>query len=176
MDTRGESRRFNLRLSIKGMLLFTVAAAFGAGALRSSSAPWACAWASFAVLCLFVSILTAIYCRGMRKAFWTGFAICGGGYFLFVVTFRDSEIVGRLATNQAIYAFCGKTNHDFAFENGGMDLDRRVQAVGHSECALLFGLIGGLLASALSAKWSLPMRRGKLDSRSATLEISNAEP
>ena len=173
MEADKRAARFKLRFSIKGVLLFTALAAVGIVAFRDASATWACVWTSLTLLSIFVAILAAVNGGRRRTAFAAGFAICAGAYFLFVVRYvrsSKSEFVAYLATTKAI---------DFAAEKvrpydpiPTLDLYGRlpnpspfpvptlqllmyrdfydVSLIGQCQCALLLGLLGGLLAHGLA--------------------------
>jgi hypothetical protein len=72
------------RFTIGGALLVVAVVGVALGAIRSGSPEWAGAMLSitfFALLCSFLGIVLG---RGMRRVYWSGFALLGWSYLLFM--------------------------------------------------------------------------------------------
>lgn len=217
MNAHPTAPRFNLRFSVKGAICMMAAAGVGAAAFRDASRPWMTICTSAALVSIFFAIIAAIYGRRDRQAFWTGFAICAAAYFLFVVRFKDSDIVANLVTTKAIGFVTDQTHPYLTKENSGQPnanpnppppagsrsaadvnpraklavslfyslaflqvipdyvnmrvgddvandiiVDHQTAVIGHSQCSLVLGLLGGLLAQGFAA--SKPRRK---DARSS---------
>jgi hypothetical protein len=88
-----------LRFSIAGLLVFILAAALGLAALSRPSCLWASATFSLLLLFLTVALIGALYRRGHKRAFWTGFLTCGSLYVvLSLAPWFDSHVGPRLIT------------------------------------------------------------------------------
>src|SRR3954468_2576084 len=68
------------RITIARLLLLIAYCGVGFAALRSPSWIWASTVFSLVVAALAAATLTAVYRLGARRAFWTGFALCGWLY------------------------------------------------------------------------------------------------
>jgi hypothetical protein len=66
--------------------------------LRTPTRIWANAWFTIALAAVTLAVPAAIVSRGERRAFWIGFAVCGGVYFLFAL----APVVDRLASHQLV--------------------------------------------------------------------------
>jgi hypothetical protein len=69
------------RFSIASLLAVIGALAVTLAAFRSPSYLWANVLFSAAFAVLVLAVLNAVYSRGERRAFWVGFAACGGAFF-----------------------------------------------------------------------------------------------
>jgi hypothetical protein len=72
------------RLSIAGMLGLVAIVALGLGSLRAASAIWTMIGATATLGLLLTGVVGACHGRGADRAFWFGFALFGGTYFLIV--------------------------------------------------------------------------------------------
>jgi hypothetical protein len=70
------------RFSIARLLAVIALCGVGFAALRSPSQMWASALFAVSLGSLPVALLNAIYSRERRRAFWTGFLVIGGSYFV----------------------------------------------------------------------------------------------
>jgi hypothetical protein len=92
-----------VRFSIGLLLAFIALCGLGLAALRSPSHLWASTLFAVALGSLPVAVLNAIYARERRRAFWTGFLVIGGSYFVATQGpwFRD-EFGPRLVTTAVL--------------------------------------------------------------------------
>ncbi len=72
--------RFNLR----SLLLLFVFLALGLTALKLATSGWTAATVTISTGVLFFALLGWIHGRESRRAFWSGFAVCGWGYLALV--------------------------------------------------------------------------------------------
>ncbi len=89
------------RLTVAALVGLVALCAATFAALRTSSPYWASAMVSLTVVVLLGSVAASL--RGRHRAFWSGFAIFGWGYFLLTFTspFRD-VVRPHLLTSVAI--------------------------------------------------------------------------
>jgi hypothetical protein len=80
-----------IRISISGLMAVVLIVSIGVAALRSASEEWAALVTLVTLWLLTFAILGAIYRRGDRRAFWTGFALFGWGYMLWASGFWWAE-------------------------------------------------------------------------------------
>jgi hypothetical protein len=87
------------RFSIASLLAVIGILGVALAALRTPSNFWANVTFSVALATLVIAVINAIYGSGARRAYWLGFAICGGTYFAVcsVPGLRDSVCL-RLAS------------------------------------------------------------------------------
>jgi hypothetical protein len=87
------------RFSIASLLVVIGVIGIALAALRNPSYMWANVTFSVAFAAILMAIINTIYGRGARRAYWLGFALCGGIYFATcsVPGIRES-ICPRLAT------------------------------------------------------------------------------
>ena len=144
-----------MRFSTLTLLGLVVFAAIGCAALLNSNQWWASILYMASVLSLLTAVLASIYSHAGKRAFWTGFALFGTGYFLLVWKESRSEDAIELPTTLSLIYFL-KTEHlsskvlnlssnyrpTSAIAYKAMDFLR----TGHSLFTLLFGLLGGLIA------------------------------
>src|SRR5437870_87763 len=94
------------RFSIAGLLVFILAAALGLAALGRPSCLWASAVFSLLLLSLTVAFIGALYRRGHKRAFCTGFLTCGSLYMLLsLAPWFDSHVSHRLITTAILDLF-----------------------------------------------------------------------
>jgi hypothetical protein len=203
MDAQARVPLFNLRFGLKGLIFLMAAVAVGAAAFRDASRPWMTICTSAALISIFFAVIAAAYGRCDRQAFWTGFAIFAGAYFLFVVRFANSDILANLATTNAINFVSDKVHPllgsgsdlpepaaalrvppaaattmqqvKFALTafsvlsfsqvtvcypnlrvgddtSYGSYLNDELPIIGHCQCTLLLGWLGGLLAHGIAVR------------------------
>jgi hypothetical protein len=70
------------RFSLRTLLLAVVAVSVGTAAMVSSSVWWESIATTITAILLTAAILLAVFRSGPSRAFWIGFAVCGGAYFL----------------------------------------------------------------------------------------------
>ena len=80
----GTMRRYSF--SIRGLMAFIVILGVALLALRTPSRIWANACFSLALGGVTLAIPAAVASDAERRAFWVGFATCGGVYFLFALS------------------------------------------------------------------------------------------
>ena len=68
--------------SLKALLLATATVALAIAGMLNASLWWASICLSFLFVMLVFSLLGAVFHRGSRRQFWTGFAIVGWTYTL----------------------------------------------------------------------------------------------
>jgi hypothetical protein len=71
-----------IRFSIASLVGLVFALAFSFAALRAANPAWDAVCLGVTIFVLPLSILLAVHRQGKRRAFWLGFAIFGGVYFL----------------------------------------------------------------------------------------------
>jgi hypothetical protein len=91
------------RFSIGSILAVIAILAVALAALRTPSYFWANVTSSLALAAIVVAIINVVYGRGAGRAFWLGFALCGGIYFgiCSIPGLRES-ICPRLVTEVAL--------------------------------------------------------------------------
>jgi hypothetical protein len=87
------------RFSIASILAVIAIFAVALAVLRSPSYLWANVTFSLALGALFVAVINVVYVRGVGRAYWLGFLLCGGVYLAIcsVPPLHDS-VCPRLAT------------------------------------------------------------------------------
>jgi uncharacterized membrane protein YeaQ/YmgE (transglycosylase-associated protein family) len=70
------------RLSIRALMAVIVVSAIGLAAIRNASDLWAGLLLMIVLGFVGAAILGAIFSRGARRAWWTGFALFSGGYLV----------------------------------------------------------------------------------------------
>lgn len=91
------------RFSIAGLMGLVVVVAVGVAALRSASEDWAGIVLMLTLGLLGVALLGVIFRDGPRRAFWSGFALFGGGYLtLTMAPWFSAEVGPRLATTRGL--------------------------------------------------------------------------
>ena len=93
-------RRYSF--SIRGLMMLIVVFAVGLVALRTPSRIWANAWFSIAIATVSLATVAAVTALAESRAYWTGFAICGGVYFLFSLAPWIHEHTGHQLVTTAI--------------------------------------------------------------------------
>jgi hypothetical protein len=83
------------QISIAGLLLVVLVFAIGTAAIRSGSSAWAGAIFSITVYTMICSLLGVVLTRGLRRVYWSGFAVLGWSYLLLIYLPWFSENVGR---------------------------------------------------------------------------------
>ena len=90
-------RRYSF--SIRGLMAFIVILGVALLALRTPSRIWANACFSLALGGVTLAIPAAVASAAERRAFWVGFATCGGVYFLFALSpWVDEKASHQLVT------------------------------------------------------------------------------
>ena len=162
-----------LRFTIAQTMAAVFFLGFGFAALRSPSWIWASTLFSVVATLLAVATLTAVYRLGARRAFWTGFALCGWLYLgmsawpwsgsgsnqsalivtsalmdLAYPTIQDiSNMRGSGAATAGIWRYWSEPPRDAAPFNWAVPEPYRV--ICHSMLTPFFALLGGLLARRL---------------------------
>ena len=161
------------RMSIAALMTVVLVLAVGFAALRSGSEGWSLVVFNLTLLLLFAAIPGAIYRRDRDRAGWVGFALFGWGYWIlsFGPGFR-TEIRPQLATTPLLdylypqiapipppgAVFDENTNKYYANDQSGRfvvwgpDTEPPFRRTGHSLIAVLFGLMGALMARAFAAR------------------------
>jgi hypothetical protein len=76
-------RRYSF--SIRGLMTVIAIIGLALVSLRTPSRIWANAWYTLAMGGVTLAIPAAVASHDERRAFWIGFAVCGGVYFLFAL-------------------------------------------------------------------------------------------
>ncbi len=165
-----------LRFTIAQTMAAVFFLGFGFAALRSPSWIWASTLFSLVATLLAVATLTAVYRRGARRAFWTGFALCGclyvgltsspwidssAGQSAPVVTSALMDLAyptiqgmsnrqGSGVTTESIWDYWSKPPDRVDPFNWAVPVPYRV--ICHSMLTPFFALLGGLLARRLYRK------------------------
>ena len=85
------------RITIAHIILVVLVVAIGLAAIRSGSAAWAGAMFSITFFMMICSFLGIALGQGMRRVYWSGFAILGWSYLLLLyVPWLDGK-VGQLS-------------------------------------------------------------------------------
>jgi len=79
-----------MQFSLKSFLLAIALIASTCAGLLFATRMWAACFFSAVFLLLLFGVIAAIVRTGSKRAYWIGFTICGGVYFLFAV-FADSQ-------------------------------------------------------------------------------------
>jgi hypothetical protein len=88
-----------LRFNIAGLLVVILVLGVGFAALRESSDLWESGLFTAMIGILLVSVLLAIYRKGLTRAFWLGFALFGWSYLVLAVV---PAINARLITTKVL--------------------------------------------------------------------------
>jgi hypothetical protein len=70
------------RFSIASLMAFVVLLAVGMAAMRNPTKLWASLLLSIALVVLAIALLGSLFGHGLRRSFWSGFAICGWLYLI----------------------------------------------------------------------------------------------
>ncbi len=91
------------RFSIANLLALIAILAVALAALRSPSYLWANVTFSFALGAVVLAVINVVYSRGAGRAYWLGFALCGGVYLAIcsLPGVRES-VCTRLATEAVL--------------------------------------------------------------------------
>jgi hypothetical protein len=79
-----------LRFTIGELILLVTVVAIGLAAVVSASAAWAGSMLSITFFAMIASVLGVVWGRGMRRVYWSGFALLGWSYLflMYVPTLR----------------------------------------------------------------------------------------
>jgi hypothetical protein len=87
------------QFSIRGLMSVMVLIAAGLAGLHYPTPLWANFWFSLPLAAVTLAILAAVYGRGQERAFWWGFAVCGGVYFVLALgPWVGDEVGSKLIT------------------------------------------------------------------------------
>jgi hypothetical protein len=156
--------RFSIRyaLAIITLLAVALASLLRAGPVSSSL------WITFSLGALLTSIVLSCIEVGRRRAFWLGFAIFGIGYWsvlLLPLLFSNSSNgnwrqfgSNGLATTFLLDTFYARVVAVFGYtkiersSSGTYFLPWDYMRIGHSFFAIVFGIVGGAVASITHAR------------------------
>jgi hypothetical protein len=101
------------RISIRGLMTIIVVSAVGLAALRNANDLWAAMIFLVAAAAVGVAVLGALFSRGGKRAWWTGFALFGGGYLVAalgplqpqLITTHLLELIHRNVTTVTVVEF-----------------------------------------------------------------------
>jgi hypothetical protein len=159
------------RITIGRLLLAIAHCGVGFAALRSPSWIWASTFFSLVVATMAAATLTAVYRRGSRRAFWTGYAVCGWLYLGLSVFHLGGENLSPLIITTALMDLAYPTIDRLATMGlpgastadiwqywsvpppnlGPFDwaVPEPYRAICHAICTPIVALLGGLLARRL---------------------------
>jgi hypothetical protein len=83
------------QISIAGLVLVIAVVAVGLAAIRSGSPAWSGAMFSIMAFAMISSLLGVALTRGLRRAYWSGFALLGWSYLILVYVPWLHENVGQ---------------------------------------------------------------------------------
>jgi hypothetical protein len=151
------------RITILGILGVVLAVALALAAVRSGSEVWVAALSLVLLTWLSASLLGAIFRQAKARAFWTGFAVFGWVYFLFVHTSLVSTPLYRGMAKgldqfiEAAWTFTpvalpsDRLARLYRFEELA-ESKARVRVICDLILNLAFGLTGGFLAQWFAAR------------------------
>jgi hypothetical protein len=93
----------HVRFSLATSLLVVGFCGVAFAALRSPSVMWASALFTLSLGFLIVALIGVLFCRGPRRLFWGGFALCGWIYFLANFGPWASEAIGPHLVTTAMF-------------------------------------------------------------------------
>ncbi len=149
-----------IRFTIGWLMILVLVLAIGLAALKSGDETWA--GVMFLLTCgvLGLAVIGAICCREAERAWWLGFALFGWGYM--ALAFWFSEYLPKLPTLTLLEVLHAKFIAKPPFNGFGpammgsfggsswtSPIGRSAAQIGHCLWALLFAMLGGLLARAL---------------------------
>jgi hypothetical protein len=146
------SIRDDFRFSIKAILFVMTICAIGFAALRSGEWLWTAAWFTLVLAINLSAVLGAIYRRGGKRAFWTGFALFGWTYLTieFVPSLRmaDYELIGRHVNNMVREFFPRAGDSTVTLQTSNdMVRSNSFNQIVHSACGMLFATAGALIGA-----------------------------
>jgi hypothetical protein len=149
---------YRLRISVAEMLGVVSIVAVGLAALKYPTPLTAGALGTLLQGSLAVAILGVVLRNGPRRAFWVGFAVCGGAYTLLAFDLSPSPATPRpqLVTVELLVLLKAFLTEKSAATVGWLTavdaarLDLFLQT-GHSLAGLTAGLLGGLLGRHFAA-------------------------
>jgi hypothetical protein len=100
-----------LRFTIGELILVVIVVAIGLAAIHSGSAIWAGVMTSIAFFVIITSILGVVFGRGMRRVYWSGFALLGWSYILLAYTPSLRPYVGRFLLAPNLFDYLAEVLH-----------------------------------------------------------------
>jgi hypothetical protein len=117
------------RFTIGSLILIVAVVAVALAAIRNASRPWAGAILSITFFALICSFLGIVLGRGMRRVYWSGFAVLGWSYILLMYVPWLGEHIGHFLLAPNLFEY----------------LEEVVAAGAQSEASGMGGMGGGAL-------------------------------
>ena len=112
------------QFSLRSLFALTALMAVGLTALKFSTHGWAIAMTTITAALLLFAILQAIHGRDSARPFWSGFAVCAGGYLamlLFLGTSQSGALGRNLPTGEFLDFLFLRFNPEAGQYGGGLD-------------------------------------------------------
>ena len=153
-----------VRFSLLWLMALVLLVAVGFAALGNPTGLWASALFTLAVFLLCVAVLGAVFRHGRRRAFWVGFATFGLAYL--VLTFVSAGLSPPPLLTTELLAYMDRLmNNPFIITIDGTfaapsprgipitgPSSVAFHQVGHSLAALVFALVGSVVARNFAAR------------------------
>jgi hypothetical protein len=107
------------RFTIGELILFVLVVAIGLAAIRSGSAAWAGGILSITLFAMIASILGIVLGRGLRRVYWSGFALLGWSYLFLMYVPWLHENVGQFLLAPNLFDYLAEVLHADAQGGGG---------------------------------------------------------
>jgi hypothetical protein len=107
------------RISIGSLMVTIVVLAVALAAIRIGSAPWMGAMVSITFFTMIGSFLSIALGRGMRRVYWSGFALLGWSYLLLVYIPALHSNVGQFLLAPNLFSYLEEILHPES-PGGGM--------------------------------------------------------
>jgi hypothetical protein len=108
-----------LRFTISGLIVVIVIVAVALAAIRSGSSAWAGAMLSITFFAMICSLLGIAFGRGMRRVYWSGFALLGWSYLLFMYAPWLAMNIGQFLLAPNLFEYLDEVLHGNAPQMGG---------------------------------------------------------
>ncbi len=108
------------RFTIGGLILIVAVAAVALAAIRNGSRPWAGAILSITFFALICSFLGMVLGRGMRRVYWSGFALLGWSYILLMYVPWLGEHIGHFLLAPNLFEYLEEVLDESQGAAGGM--------------------------------------------------------
>jgi hypothetical protein len=150
-----------VRFTIGGIMAVVLVLAVGFAALKSANGVWAGVILMMTYGALSLAIVAVLCCRDVQRVWWIGFAVFGWGYIRSASGWLSPFPLGNLPTVALLDWLSAQLGvvHEPDFQH--MMNSENVGFIQISNClwAMLFGILGGVLARAFFAAASVPPAR-----------------
>jgi hypothetical protein len=137
------------RLSIASSMVMVLLLATGIAALTKPSALWADALFTLTLGLLCTATSLSLTLRGLRRAFWIGFAVFGWPYFGFGVLWSGLNPEPTLLSRVLL---AGLHPHGQAFGRFAESQEQYYMPVGQCLATIVFALVGATLVRFVAAR------------------------